>query len=290
MVLARSIHASCALALVLATSITHGQECVKGERDTTAAERQTVTSILENALAALPAAPEGWIVGGYEGISVLQRLCMDYEDRPWAYGISRTYNRADDVESRQQVQEDAGAALRASMEARQPRMDAVMAKMQELGTALGAAAQARDQARIDEINRQLAAAQVEMEAVMAEGPSAEQLVAIGNLVYQDREMSIAVQVNAAVAQTADLETAPPPAGALAAFRGEQAREGVTTAESIVLLGNWQPRTGGGMQLTRRGNLSSAATHGVIVTVRADPVRIDSLFASIDFGRIAALVR
>ena len=120
---ANTIQVSCALALVLATSIAHGQECVRGERDTTAAERQTMTNNLENALAALPAAPEGWIVGGYEGISVTQRLCLDYEDRPWAYSISRTYNRADDVESREQVQADAGAALRASMEARQPRID-----------------------------------------------------------------------------------------------------------------------------------------------------------------------
>ncbi len=63
------------------------------------------------------------------------------------------------------------------------------------------------------------------------------------------------------------------------------------AEAVVLFGNWQPRAaGGGMQLTRRGSESSAAAHDVIVSVRADPARIDSLLGAIDFGGIGALVR
>ena len=48
--------------------------------------------------AALPGAPEGWIIGGYEGEhSVTQNLCLEAEATPWSYGVSRTLNRADDA-------------------------------------------------------------------------------------------------------------------------------------------------------------------------------------------------
>ncbi len=288
---ARLIHASWVLALALGVSLAHAQECVKGDRDTTALERQTMTTNLEKALAALPAAPEGWRIGGYEEISVLQRLCMDAEERPWEQTISRTYNRVDDAAAREQAQADARVALRASMEARQPRMDALIAKSQELAAQLGQASQQGNQARVEAIQKEMEALAKESEAVMNEGPSPEQLAAIGGGFYQDTEMRIAVSVNGNFADTGDLQSAAAPAGASAAFRGEETNDSVPTAEAVVLFGSWQPRAaGGGMQLTRRGSVSSAAAHGVIVTVRADPARIDSLLAAIDLGAIAALVR
>jgi hypothetical protein len=265
--------------------------CEKGTRDTTAAERATMTNALETAKAALPTAPDGWIVGGYEEISVVQSICMDTEATPWSYNISRTYNRADDLAEREQLQADAGAALRASMAERQPRIEALMAKLPELGAALAEAGQKGDQARVDAINKEMEQLQAQMEAIMNEGPSPEQLAAIGGLLEQDRTMSISVQVNASWADTDGMQSAQAPAGASVAFRGEETSDGVPTAEATVLFGSWQPRAeGGGMQLARRGTVSSAAAHGVIMTVRADPARLDSLLARIDFGAIGALVR
>jgi hypothetical protein len=279
---------ACVAAVAVCAASAHGQECVRGERETTAAERETMTRVLQSALAALPQAPEGWVIGGYEAISVVQRLCLDHEARPWEYNVSRTYNRVDDAAEREQFRADAAAALRASQAERQPRIDALYAKSDALSAQLAAAAQAGDQARIDSIYREREQLNRDMEAIMSEGPSLEQLAAIGNQMTQDQLMAISVIVNG-VAHTEGLQSAPAPAGAQAAFRGET--RGDTPQTNVVLLfGSWQARENGDMQTARRGTLSSAAPHGMALSVRADPARIDSLLAAIDVDAFAALVR
>jgi hypothetical protein len=45
-----------------------------------------------------------------------------------------------------------------------------------------------------------------------------------------------------------------------------------------------------METARRGTESIAAPHGVAVTVRADPARVDALLATIKLDAFAALVR
>ena len=95
--------------------------CEKGYSDTTAAERATMTQVLQAAKAALPAAPSGWVIGGYEEISVLSSICSDGEATPWPYNISRTYNRTDDAAEREQALADAAAVLRARQAKRQPK-------------------------------------------------------------------------------------------------------------------------------------------------------------------------
>jgi hypothetical protein len=56
---------------------------VGSDRRTTAAERQTMLRAMEAAKAALPPAPEGWQIGGYEELSVKTRTCQDDETTPW---------------------------------------------------------------------------------------------------------------------------------------------------------------------------------------------------------------
>jgi hypothetical protein len=282
-----------ALCLVATTPTAFGQECLRGFRETTAAERQTMTRALETVKSALPAAPSGWIIGGYEEISVAQSLCMDYEGTLFSYGFSRTYNRGDDVAEREQFQADAGVALRASMAERQPRIDALMAKSQELSTQLADAAQKGDQARIDAIDRELEQLQAQMQAIFNEGPSEAQLEALGAAMSQDRTMTISVRINPA--GTVTVGDGPPsaaaPTGARAAFREQTTREGATEARAVTLFGSWEAAVDGrGMQIARRGTVSTAAVHGVVVTVTADPARLDSIFDAIDFDPLTELMR
>jgi hypothetical protein len=282
----------CIAALALGAANAFGQtECVKGVRDTTAAERQAMTSALEAALAALPPAPEGWVIGGYEEISVVQRLCMDYDTIPLESSISRTYNRVDDAAAREEFQAAAAAALRASMAERQQRVDALTAKNQEIAAQLGPAAERGDQARVDAIYRELDEINKQMEAVLNEGPSVEQLAAIGGEMTRDRIMTISVRVNASSAQTRDMSSTAPPAGAQHAFRGEVMSHGSPEVHTVLLFGSWRPRgADGDMETARRGTESIAAPHGVAVTVRADPARVDGLLATIKLDAFAALVR
>ena len=48
--------------------------CNKGFRDTTAAERATLTAVLEAVKKALPAVPTGWVILGDDEVSVPRSL------------------------------------------------------------------------------------------------------------------------------------------------------------------------------------------------------------------------
>lgn len=287
----RTMIAACFLAATFATPVARADAaCEKGYRDTTAVERQAMTSVLERAKAALPLAPEGWVIGGYEEPSPIGRICIDVEGRPWAYGISRTFIRADDVAEREQLQVDASTALRASAAERQPRIDELMQKMQQLGAELGPAAQKGDQVRIDAINQELGLLQQQLDGVINDAPSAAQNDELTALIYHDREMGIGVSINPGWVSDADLLSTPAPMGAHTALRGETTHEGITTATAVMLIGNWQRIAGGGIQSIPRTAAPSTAAHAIAVSVTADPARLDALVDSIDFSALAALLR
>ena len=272
----------------LGTSAAYGDSvCVEGFRDTPGDERQTMLGVMEAAKAALPGAPTGWIIGGYEELSPVGSICKDFESTPWSYGFSRTFNRTDDQAARDQALADAGAQMRAAQEARQPRVDALMARMQTLSTELPTAAQEGDQARVDALNREMERISKEFEAMAASDQP--MIDSVAKSTTQDRTMSIAITVNPGGISNADMTKTQPPAGAHAAYRWNTSHEGVNEGHALLLFGAWQPRAEGGFVSKRRGTASSAAAHALAVTVNADPARLDSLLSSIDFGAIAATV-
>lgn len=111
--------------------------CVKAYRDTTADERAVMTMVLENALRALPPAPEGWVLAGDDRPYVQPSICRDDEGRPWRYELSRDYQRVDDLDKRNKILEDASARRATAMQAKQPRLDAIMARIEEISAAAG---------------------------------------------------------------------------------------------------------------------------------------------------------
>ena len=262
--------------------------CEKGYRDTTAAERDTMMSALEAAKAALPQAPEGWIIGGYEELSVPQSFCMD-ASTPLGYGVSRTFNRTDDQAQRDEALEAAGAALRAEQAARQPQMDALMARMQTLGQQLGEAAQKGDMTRTDALNREIEQVQKEFEALLESGNDDAIVAQVAEATMKDRVMSIAVQVNPAGVGRPDMQPAASPPGAHSAYAWTESADGIDTAHTLVLLGAWQPRSENGIASQLAGKSSIAAAHAIAIDVAADPARLESLLSSIDFSALAATV-
>ncbi len=263
--------------------------CEKGNRDTTAAERSTMTNALETVRAALPQAPDGWVIGGYEEISVPDSICSDFEDTPWPSGFSRLYNRVDDAAAREQAMAEAAAAMQADMAAKQPRMDALIAKGQEVNAALVEAVQSGDQARIAALDSELKQVQAEIEGLYTDSSRQSQLDAIGAAEMQDRIMQIAVQLNARSSTSDEMQSSEVPPGASFAFRGQTTDGGVTNGHALVLFGEWQTREENILESGKRRDVSSAAAHAISVTVTADPARLDTLLAAIDFEAIAALV-
>ena len=287
---AQVLRATFLLAAAIGTSAAYADSvCVEGFRDTTAAERQTMLGVMETAKAALPTAPEGWVIGGYEELSAVGSICKDGENTPWSYGFSRTFNRTDDQAAREQALADAGAKIRAAQAARQPRLDALMARSQALGAELGTAAQQGDQARVDAINREMEKISRQYEAIAAEGNDPALLESVAKATMEDRTMSIDIRVNPGAISNSDMKKSQAPAGAHSAYRWTTSADGVSEGHAMLLFGAWQPRAQGGVVSQRRGTHSSSAAHAVAVTVAADPARLDSLLTSIDFDAIAATV-
>jgi len=263
-------------------------ECFKGYRDTTAAERATMTAALETVRSALPAPAQGWVLQGDDAIAVTQGLCRDYEAGPWSYGFTRYYQRIDDRETRDQILADAAADYSARMAERQAELQALEARVTELTQAAVAAAQAGDYERIETINREIEqysaqqqriydAASVNMEAATAEAG-------------RDQVMTITVTVNPRGESATEGEPIPPPAGAQSAFRSSSTREGIEEDTAIVLLGTWAPGSYGTLAPVPRAGAAAPEVQGISVRLTADPGRVDANLNAIDFAALAGLLR
>lgn len=263
--------------------------CEKGFRDTTAAERQTMLSVMGAAQAALPPAPTGWVIGGYEELSPVNNICKDEESTPWAYTFSRTYNRTDNAAEREAALAAAAVAARAAQAARQPRLDALQVKIDAATQEFAAAAQSGDQARIAASQRALDAVSAESAALFAEADP-QALASIIEATERDVTMSIVVEVNPGGIANPDMQSVAPLAAAQSAYRWTDVNGPIETANLLLLYGAWQPREAGGVTSVPRGTASSAAAHAIAVRVAADPGRIDSLLGAIDSNAIAALTR
>ncbi len=279
------------LSALFGAALAHSDsECAKGFRDTTSAERAAMQRALEAAKAALPPAPEGWAIGGYEAISVRTRICSDADATPWLYTLSRTYVRSDDVEAREQALKGAGGAVQADLVSKQPRMDALTQRMQELGADLATAAQSGDQARVDAISGELERVSKQLESVMNEGDAAARAENSAASAMQDVEMSIVFEINPGYTAIADMQPYAAPPGARRAFRGNRSENGVTRAHSVVLLGEWRTRSDGALEPIPRAGASPAAAQALAIHATADPARIDALMSSVDVGAAAAVLR
>lgn len=277
-----------ALALIVGASSARADGvCEKGFRDTTSAERATMTAVLEAAKKALPTAAEGWVIPGDDQVSVPTNICRDYELEPWRYQFTRYYQRVDDQEARDQAIKVAAANMQADMAWKQPRLDALMAKMQVLADEQIAAAQKGDYARVEAVNQQLAAVQADYQKVADEGNTAAQNSAIFEEVSRDREMSISVEVNSRVESPGSgASNLRLPAGARYAFRWSATRGDVKEDHALILLGSWKPAAGGGLQLAPRADLAPAAAHGISISVVADANRLAPTVDRIAFGNLA----
>lgn len=280
-----------AAAAVSGASIARGDgPCNAGFRDSTPAERARMTAVLEIAKKSLPPAPAGWQIGGYEEISVVGRVCRDGENRPWNYGISRSYDRVDDYEARQQVMRDAAANAAEEQKKKQPRMDALMAQLQQLSARQVALVQKGDMAGAQKINYDMEEIQAEYEKIADEGDSQARIAAAGKEMDRDLHMSISVRVNeTAVPLTSGAANFPLPPGASVAQRWTRPADAEKSAEghALVLFGGWNraEQTKRWMP-ARRANAVPTAAHVISVEVVGDPARIDPLLQGIDFKSLA----
>lgn len=276
-----------------AAAVSADAPCEKGYRDTSAAERATMTRILEAARQALPPAPTGWVIVNDDPPSVPQNLCMDHERKPWSYDYSRTFRRAD---ADKQVEIEAGTRaaadiMQADMAKKQPRLDALRARSEVLVKQQVAFVEKGDMTRALALNEQMAVLQEETRMVMDEGDAQQRAEAIMKETMRDIEIGISVRVNSwSESPAGDDSTAIAVAGGpQAAYRWDSRDEDSHEGGAMVLFGQWRTLSHGGRALVVRSHVPANFAHSIAVSVHADEKRLASVIDSIDFGALAALV-
>jgi hypothetical protein len=282
---------SCAAVLMGAAPMAFGDApCGKGFRDSTAAERATMTAILQAARKALPPAPTGWVILGDDQIGVTMKLCRDYEGAPWVYHFNRNYQRVDDQEARDKIIADAAAASQAALAQKQPRLDAAMAKMNKIVAKQVALIEKGDMAGAQALNDDVASAQAEYQKAMDEGDSQAQFEAAAAKAGRDITMYINVVVNSNQETTdPNAKSLPPPPGARAAFRWPSSRQGDSEDHAMILLGQWQPAPDGVWKRLLHPAAAPTAAQVISISVTADPERIAGVIGAIDVKSLATLV-
>jgi hypothetical protein len=264
--------------------------CNMGYRDSTSAERATMTAVLQAAKKAVPPAPTGWVILGDDQISVTTSLCRDYEGAPWSYQFNREYQRVDDQEARNKIIADAAAAGAAAQALKQPRLDAIMARMQKLTERQVVLFQKGDYVGAEALNVEVAKAQEDYKKILDEGDSQAQMDAALAKASRDQTMYINVVVNSNQ-QTPDAtaKSLPLPPGARAAFRWSTTRGTVVEDQALILLGQWQPSAGGSWKRVRHPDMPPTAAQVMSIRITADPERLAATIGSIDVKGLAAKV-
>ncbi len=264
--------------------------CYKDFRDTTPAERATMTAILETVKKALPPAPTGWVILGDEQVSVPRSLCRDFELSPLGYGFTRNYQRVDDQEARDKIIEEAGAKSKAAMDLKQPRLDAIMARMEKLSQRQVALVEKGDLAGAAALGDDMDKIQQEYQKVIDEGDSEQQFQEAAERAGRDVVMTVSLEVNAGRAsKMSDAITLPLPPGAKSALRWTTTGANSTGGGAQILLGLWRTAPTGGWVSMSRANHPLAAAHTMAINVNADASRIESAVGAIDFNALAKLL-
>ena len=284
-----SLRASVALALlVYSTSVSADGGCEKGYRDTTAAERSAVARVLDAAKAGLPSAPTGWVVTSDSVGEAPQNLCKDQEGVPWTYGVTRYFQRTDDQAEQNQKMQTAAKEMTTSLAAKQPRLDAIMAKMTPLSQEVAAAAQKSDWARVEELNKEIEKVSAEYKAVLEEGDANAKMEAVVAEASQDHEIIVALEVNSGFEWIDEgAASFPTPPGAKAAYRWSGTRGDAKEDNVLVVLGNWKAPAEGHVEGVFAPGTPVEVAQNMAVRVSAAAGRVADVVGSIDFNRLAA---
>jgi hypothetical protein len=272
------------------TQVLADAECGRGYRDTTAAERATMTSVLTTALAALPSPPTGWVITADGETRGPQSLCRDYETRPLSYSIRRVLDRVDNLEQRDQAQKASFDQANAARAAKQPRIDALSAKLEEIGKKIGEAAAKGDLVRAEALNQEAEAVRGQLQAVIDENDQTDQITAAALEHARDTRIDVEVYVNPD-RETPD-EGAKPmakPAGVHSAFRWSDDPKQGTQDHALLLLGTWR-EVDNRFESAPRSGAAIVAANSLSIRIDADRQRIDSVIAAIKIGDLAATLR
>ena len=264
------------------------EACAKGYRDTTAAERATMKSVLTAALAALPQPIAGWTLTADGETRGAQNLCRDQEAQPLSYGTRRLLNRVD--EASQSASAAVVDQVAASQAAKQPRFDALSAKLEEVAKKVGEAATKGDFARVEALQKEADAIGAQMQALSAENDQTAQTEAASREAARDTTIDIDVTVNPSLERVpTEAKPMPKPAGVHSAYRWSDTPDQGTQDHALLLLGTWNPGANG-LEPAPRAGAAIVTPSSWSLRIDADATRMESVIAAIRIADLAATLR
>jgi hypothetical protein len=277
-------------AIVAAPTARSDGVCNAGSRTFTVAERAAMTVVLETVRMSLPPTPPGWVIVGDDQVSVPTGMCRDYERVPWKYEFTRYYQDVGNQEARAKIMDEAGAASAAALKLKQPRIDALMARMDKLAKTYADFVVKGDTERAAATYTEVTKGQEEYEKILKEGDSEQQIAAAADKAGRDIKMQITVKINAD-SETPDVSAKilPLPTGARVAVHWFQNGRDPHEDSALILIGQWAAGSQGSWQSLRRANAPAYAAHAMSIHVAADSNRLASAVSSIDVKRMAALL-
>jgi hypothetical protein len=248
-----------------------------------------MTNVLTATLAALPAPPAGWAITADGETRGPQNVCRDVETAPFPYHTGRFLSRVDNLEQRDRKMKGVFDQANAAAATKQPRIDALNAKLEEIAKKLGEAAGKGDLARAEALNKEADKVGEQLQAVYAENDQTEQVTAAG--LENQRDTEIHVDVSANSMHESPGEGAKPmakPAGVSSAYRWSDDPTQGTQDHVLLLLGTWRA-VETHYEATPRSGAAPTAPSALAIRIDADAQRVDSIIAAIKLGDLAAML-
>jgi hypothetical protein len=220
-------------------------------------------------------------------VSPPNSFCLDFY--PWTYSYTRHYSRVEGAEERERAVAAAGEKLRAAAAARQPQVDAYMARMNELSTRYAEAVTSGDEARVQAANLEMEQFKVEYERFISEDDSAKVFEAATAKYYMDLEMSVGVTVNPTRESPQDGAQPLTVPGAASAYQWiSDAERG--DGGALLLFGEWQPSPSGyGLEAVTPDGAAPEKPHAISIRINAHKDRIPAMIEATDIEAVAALL-
>lgn len=275
------------LATTLSSSIAHG-ECAEN-RTILPADRAAMGAVMTASLRALPPAPAGWVITqSDETPDPPKWICIELLRKPWAYSYIRDYRRIEKTPGPDAKVAQASAALQRESAAKQPKLDALMAKITKLNEQLVALVQKGDYAGMQSLTDERDKLQAEYESIANSSDATAGFEAAVAEQNQDSGFNITIDLNADAEYEGEGATLlPTPSGAQTAFQYHFVAKEEDSMIAVVLFGTWHKGDNNRWMLAARPGVRLNAPHGIAVIVRAAPERVASVLASIDIAALAA---
>ncbi|AMO21999.1 hypothetical protein GCM10027034_22750 [Ramlibacter solisilvae] len=252
-------------------------------RPLTTAESARVKANFGAIAAALPKAPKGWEADEDEGAnSARDGVCKSGHD-PYRYSFIRRFNRADNVQARQQKVVEASAGLHTA--SAQATMDSFDKRQQALAAQMEKAAAKQDLAAVQRLGAQMEKLEAERAKAMNAGGALDRTDAAAAEAGKDSAITIGVDVNRDEYSFGGKATSVKIDGADAAYLFN------VTGEAAIFLGAWGP-----VQdhfLKARVDDAKAQpqwpVQNIVVYFQADKSRLPALMKQVDVPKLRALM-